>query len=215
MDEITSRERILKEIRNGLLNKINNPFNTVNPEKPVFQDLEESIDLHFAQELSGLGGKFIFCENENEMAHILKLLIKEENIGPVFCKNKEIQNHLKAADVAFLSEDSDLKLCRSGLTECEFLIARFGSVLMSSSLSSGRKLYSWPEIHLVVAYASQLVPELKDAIIGMRERYNGVLPSMITLVSGPSRTADIEKTLVTGVHGPREIFVFYIDDLLE
>lgn len=215
MDEITSRERILKDVRNGMLNKIENPLNTLNSEKPVFQDLEESIDLHFAQELSALGGKFIFCENEAEMADILKLLIKEENIGPIFCKNQEIQEHLKNSEVDYISNDNELVNCKSGLTECEFLIARFGSVLMSSALSSGRKLYSWPEKHLVVAYASQLVPELKDAIIGMRERYNGVIPSMITLVSGPSRTADIEKTLVTGVHGPREIFVFYIDDLME
>lgn len=215
MDEITSRERILKEIRNGLLNKIDNPYNTVNPEKPVFQNLEESIDLHFAQELSALGGKFIFCENETEMADIVKLLIKEENIGPIFCKNEEIQQYLNKTGVEYFSNDEELPQCKSGLTECEFLIARFGSVLMSSALSSGRKLYSWPEIHLVVAYASQLVPELKDAITGMRERYNGILPSIITLVSGPSRTADIEKTLVKGVHGPREIFVFYIDDLME
>jgi L-lactate dehydrogenase complex protein LldG len=215
MNEITSKERILKEIRNGLLTKIDNPFDGVNQEKKVLTDLEESIDLNFARELSALGGKFIFCENESEMADIVKLLMKEENIGPVFCKNKDLQDHLGKAGVEFLSKDEDLQNCKSGITECEFLIARFGSVLMSSALSSGRKLYSWPEIHLVVAYASQLVPELKDAIIGMRERYNGVIPSMITLVSGPSRTADIEKTLVTGVHGPKEIFVFYIDDLME
>ncbi len=215
MNEITSREKILKEIRNGLLNKLDNPYTTVSPDKPVLKNLEESIDLHFAQELSALGGKFIFCENEAEMADIINLLIDEEHIGPVFCKNMDLQKHLDNANIEYLSADTDLPNCKSGLTECEFLIARFGSVLMSSALSSGRKLYSWPEIHLVVAYASQLVPELKDAIIGMRERYNGVIPSMITLVSGPSRTADIEKTLVTGVHGPRELFVFYIDDLME
>lgn len=215
MNETTSREKILKEIRNGLLNKLDNPYTTANPEKPVLKELEESIDLHFAQELSALGGKFIFCENEAEMAEVISLLITEENIGPILCKNKDLQKHLENAGIDYLSEDQDLPNCKSGLTECEFIIARFGSVLMSSALSSGRKLYSWPEIHLVMAYASQLVPELKDAIIGMRERYNGVIPSMITMVSGPSRTADIEKTLVTGVHGPREIFVFYIDDLME
>ena len=86
---------------------------------------------------------------------------------------------------------------------------------MSSALSSGRKLYAWPEVHLVAAYASQLVPEISDAIIGMRERYNGLIPSMLTMISGPSRTADIEKTLVMGAHGPKELFVFFIDDLME
>lgn len=215
MSDITSKERILKEIRNGLMNKLDNPYISVNGDQPVLKPIEDSIDLYFAQELSALGGKFIFCETEQEMAGFVNQLIINENIGPVFCKNKEYQKFLSEAGVEFLSDDKDLNQCKSGLTECEFLVARFGSVMMSSALSSGRKLYSWPEVHLVVAYASQLVPELKDAIIGMRERYNGVLPSMISLVSGPSRTADIEKTLVKGVHGPREIFVFYIDDLME
>ena len=71
------------------------------------------------------------------------------------------------------------------------------------------------EKHLVVAYASQLVPEIKDALIGMREKYNGKLPSMITQITGASRTADIEKTLVLGMHGPKEIYVFFVDDIIE
>ena len=177
--------------------------------------LEESIDLHFAQELSALGGKFIFCENEPDMLQMLKLILGEEKIGPLFCSSQSLQKHLDGAGIEYLSEEKDFKQTKSGLTECEFLIARFGSVLMSSALESGRKLHAWPEIHLVVAYASQLVPEISDAIIGMRERYNGVLPSMLTLVTGASRTADIEKTLVMGAHGPRELFVFFIDDLME
>jgi len=215
MDEITSKEKILKAIRNGLMNRQPNPYASVNTDKAVLQSVEDSIELHFAQELSELGGKFIFVESENELANTLSLIIKEENFGPVFCVNPELQAHLLSGGIEYMSEDHELEEIKSGLTECEFLIARFGSVLMSSGLKSGRKLHAWPEIHLVVAYASQLVPEISDAVIGMREKYNGFLPSMITLVSGPSRTADIEKTLVMGAHGPRELFVFFVDDLIE
>ncbi len=215
MDESTSKEKILKEIRLGLMTKLDNPYNISNTDIAVMQPLDESIDLQFARELSALGGKFIFCESENDLTDILKMLVKDENIAPIFCKNSELQSHLTDAGIEFFSDEADLKNCKSGLTECEFLIARFGSVLMSSALSSGRRLYSYPEIHLVVAYASQLVPEISDAIIGMRERYNGALPSMLTVVTGPSRTADIEKTLVLGAHGPKELVVFFIDDLME
>jgi len=215
MDEITSKEKILKEVRNGLMTKLDNPYSTANTDTAVLKPLEESIDLHFAQELSALGGKFIFCENEKELTDIIGLLVKEENIGPIFCNQSELQSELRDAGITFLSKKEELAECKSGLTECEFLIARFGSVLMSSALSSGRKLYSWPEVHMVVAYASQLVPEISDAITGMRERYNGNIPSMLTMISGPSRTADIEKTLVMGAHGPKDLIVFYIDDLME
>ena len=214
MDETTSKEKILKAVRNGLMNKQTNPYSDVNTEKAVMQKVEESIELYFAQELSALGGKFVFVENEKDLGHTLALIIREEGFGPVFCVNPELQSQLSSEGIEYLSEEKELKHTKSGLTECEFLIARFGSVLMSSGLSSGRKMYAWPEIHLVVAYASQLLPEISDAIIGMREKYNGVLPSMLTLVSGPSRTADIEKTLVMGAHGPRELFVFFVDDLM-
>jgi len=214
MDETTSKEKILKAVRNGLMSKQVNPYSDVNTEKAVMQKVEESIELYFAQELSALGGKFVFVENEKDLGHTLALIIKEEGFGPVFCVNPELQSQLSSEGIEYLSEEKELKHTKSGLSECEFLIARFGSVLMSSGLSSGRKMYAWPEIHLVVAYASQLLPEISDAIIGMREKYNGVLPSMLTLVSGPSRTADIEKTLVMGAHGPRELFVFFVDDLM-
>jgi L-lactate dehydrogenase complex protein LldG len=46
----------------------------------------------------------------------------------------------------------------------------------------------------------------------MNEKYQGQLPSLMSVVAGPSRTADIEKTLVLGAHGPRELFLFLIDD---
>ncbi len=215
MDEITSKEKILKAIRNGLMNRQPNPYASVNMDKAVLKSVEDSIELHFAQELSSLGGKFIFVESENELANTLALIIQEEEFSPVFCVNEELQKQLSLEGIEYLSEEGELKGTKSGLTECEFLIARFGSVLMSSGLKSGRKLHAWPEVHLVVAYASQLVPEISDAIIGMREKYNGFLPSMLTVVSGPSRTADIEKTLVMGAHGPRELFVFFVDDLIE
>lgn len=215
MDEITSKERILTAIRKGLMNRQPNPYASVNTDKAVLQSVEDSIELHFAQELSSLGGKFIFVESEAELANTLALIIKEEDFGPVFCVNPELQAHLSSEGIEYLSKDDEFKETKSGLTECDFLIARFGSVLMSSGLKSGRKMHAWPEVHLVVAYASQLVPEISDAIIGMREKYNGFLPSMLTVVSGPSRTADIEKTLVMGAHGPRELFVFFVDDLIE
>ena len=51
-----------------------------------------------------------------------------------------------------------------------------------------------------------------NAIQFMNEKYQGQLPSLMSVVAGPSRTADIEKTLVLGAHGPRELFLFLIDD---
>jgi len=73
-------------------------------------------------------------------------------------------------------------------------------------------MFVFPESHIVVAYTSQVVSELQDALVEMRKRYRENFPSQMTVITGPSRTADIEKTLIMGAHGPRELYVFVIDD---
>ena len=54
--------------------------------------------------------------------------------------------------------------------------------------------------------------DMKEALAMLMQKYDGAIPSMINLATGPSRTADIEKTLVLGAHGPKEVYVFLIDD---
>jgi L-lactate dehydrogenase complex protein LldG len=53
---------------------------------------------------------------------------------------------------------------------------------------------------------------IKEALVHIKQKYGGQLPSLITFATGPSRTADIEKTLVVGVHGPKQVFLFLVDD---
>jgi len=84
--------------------------------------------------------------------------------------------------------------------------------MVSSKSSPGRKINVFPEIHLIVGYTSQLLPDLKQAFREMKRKYKDGYPSMVSLITGPSRTADIEKTLIIGAHGPKEIFLFLIDD---
>jgi L-lactate dehydrogenase complex protein LldG len=66
-------------------------------------------------------------------------------------------------------------------------------------------------VHICVAKASQLVFDVKDALKILQKKYGDQLPSMISFATGPSRTADIEKTLVVGVHGPKEVYCFLLD----
>ena len=99
-----------------------------------------------------------------------------------------------------------------GITLCDSLIARNGSVLLTNGSGAGRRLSIYPHNHLVVAYTSQLVLDIKDGFKILKDKYGTLLPTMICNVTGPSRTADIEKTLVLGAHGPKELIVFLIED---
>jgi len=78
---------------------------------------------------------------------------------------------------------------------------------VSSSCYSGRLLNVFPPVHIVVARASNLVPFIENAIAHLKQKYVNNMPSQATIITGPSRTADIEKTLVMGAHGPKELLV--------
>ena len=66
-----------------------------------------------------------------------------------------------------------------------------------------------PPAHLVIARREQIVPDLAAAMTLLRNRYHGHWPSTLSVITGPSRTADIEKILVFGAHGPKRLVVYF------
>ena len=128
------------------------------------------------------------------------------------CWEEELQNLLKDSGIPFYSQSDPVQKMQVGITTCEALVARTGSVLVSSQKNS-RLLTIFPPVHIVVAYSSQVVYELKDALQLVKNKYGKNLPSMISYISGPSLNTSIGKTKVVGAHGPKDLFVFIIDDL--
>jgi len=191
-----------------------NPFPSLDLESPVYQPIEDSLDITFAQEFSKVSGKFIYCENEAELKNNLITLIAENDWKNIFCLEPDIKKLLDESGIPFSSDDESFNQMDAGITYCEYLIARLGSIMVSSRQTSGRRLNVFPESHLVIAYSHQIVPDIKDALKKMQEKYNNHLPSLISVITGPSRTADIEKTLVMGAHGPRQLYVFLVDEIL-
>jgi L-lactate dehydrogenase complex protein LldG len=103
-----------------------------------------------------------------------------------------------------------LEACDAGVTTCEALVSQTGSILVSSATSGGRGLSILPHVHVVVAALDQIVPTLGDALHQAKERHAGRLPSMLSFITGPSRTGDIERILVLGAHGPKELVVILV-----
>lgn len=211
MQETTSREKVLKKIRNALISKKENPYTSLDFESSVYQPFSDALDVTFALEFTKVAGKFIYCENETELKDNLVSLIGENDWQHVFCIDEEVKSILNKASIPFSSDDKDFNKMQVGITQCEYLIARLGSIMISSKQTSGRKLNVFPEIHIVIGQTSQIVSDLKDALKKIKEKYDNNLPSLVSVITGPSRTADIEKTLVMGAHGPKELYVFLLD----
>lgn len=103
-----------------------------------------------------------------------------------------------------------LEACDAGLTTCEAIVAQTGSILVSSSDNGGRALSILPHVHVVIARTDQIVGDLTDAFALTRKRHSDRLPSMLSFITGPSRTGDIERILVLGAHGPKELVLLLI-----
>ncbi len=105
---------------------------------------------------------------------------------------------------------TDMESCDAAITGCDFLVAQTGSLLISSASAGGRALSVLPPHHIVIASASQMVPDLGTALHQARLRYAREWPSFLSFITGPSRTGDIERILVLGAHGPKRLTVFLV-----
>lgn len=209
-EETTTKEKILKKVRKALIEKSAKGSN-VDFDSEIFQKAEEPLEILFAQQLTKLNGKFIYCENETELCTHLSDLISENKWEKVFSFEKQVKEILKKAQINFSENEKDIAHVNVGISLCESLSARTGSVLVSSRQTAGRRLPAFANYHIVIAYSSQLVYTIKESLNEIKKKYPKDFPSMIVNIAGPSRTADIEKTLVQGAHGPKEIYVFLVD----
>jgi L-lactate dehydrogenase complex protein LldG len=209
-DITTAKERLLKKIRKALLEKRDNPYPNLE-DMPLYPPFEELPEVIFAEQLMEVAGQFAFCEDELQFIESLLTLAEERSWRKIYCWEPALQNILHKYEFPFFETDKDFEQAEVGITLCESLIARNGSVMLSNANGAGRRLSIYPPVQMVVAYASQLVPDLKDAFKLIKQKYGSNIPSMLSTITGPSRTADIEKTLVLGAHGPKELIVFLID----
>ncbi|MBL1410279.1 LutC/YkgG family protein [Sphingobacterium faecale] len=207
----TAKEKMLKRIRQALLQKRDNPHPDFE-DSALYKDEEESLDVTFARELTDIGGQFVYCDGEISVIENLIGLVEELGVTKIYAWEPAVQVLLKHYGFPYFATDKDFENAEVGITACEALIARNGSVMLSNANAGGRRLSIYPPIHIVLAKASQLVMDIRHGLAQIKDRYPTYLPSMITTITGPSRTADIEKKIVLGAHGPKQLYVFLIED---
>ena len=207
-----AKENILKKIRQALSHSTPVPFPQSEGNNSVYNAPQQELEVEFAEKFTSLLGKFVYCINEQEMIVQLNNLAKHNEWKNIFCREDALKNVLQKNTANYLSS-SDLNNCDAAITSCELLIARTGSIVMSAAQQSGRTVSVYAPIHICIANTSQLVYDIKEGLQLLKEKYQNNLPSLITFATGPSRTADIEKTLVVGVHGPKEVYVFLVDNI--
>lgn len=212
-----AKENILRRVRESLLHEsVPKPFPEIEsgPAPSIYTNLNEfTIEETFAHEFTNSGGQFVFCNDMQDFALQLNALANAKNWKEVVCALPDVFASVVSNGLNFVREinfrNEGTNAC---ITGCEAAIARTGSVLFSSRQQFGRTAPIYFPAHIVVVYAHNIVADIDIALQMIQNKYGiNNMPSMLNLNTGPSRTADIEKTLVTGVHGPKEVFCFFVN----
>jgi L-lactate dehydrogenase complex protein LldF len=172
-------------------------------QQPVAPTSGESLPERFRRELEAVGGKVSRMRQE-EVPVRLRELLREKGLDRVQA-DRTAAAYLEGI-ASGLQPDPDIRL---GVTGALCGIAENGSLVLTGSPDSPLTASLVPETHIALLPESALVATLEEALRGPEVRQ----ASAAAIVTGPSRTADIEMTLTIGVHGPGELHVFLIDDL--
>ena len=174
---------------------------------------EEQFAL-FAKNASDLKATFKLVKDEAELHAELKALATAEKWQRAATHNgAAAQASAKPLGLSTIVTNDgydkhELEQCDVGISECDALIAQTGTVLVTSRSAGGRALSCLPPHHVVIARREQLVADLPAAMALVKQKYAGNFPSMISFITGPSRTGDIERILVLGAHGPKKLTIF-------
>jgi len=194
------------------------------------QQLEE-VSV-FAYRFESLGGFVHYAENSEETVSVVNSLIRRHDKGKACCGPVRISNgggsnpsalRLPEADVsprilcdvAFQDASDDLQRLKEidiGVTKADYAVAQTGCLVEVSFSDTNHLLSSASRVHIVVLEATKILRNLQDLAPILRRLFSssGEPKPRITLISGPSRTSDIEMKMVMGVHGPLEVHVVIV-----
>ncbi|HET9823792.1 MAG TPA: LUD domain-containing protein, partial [Chitinophagaceae bacterium] len=157
-----SKENILKKIREALTHSTPLPFPQSEGKNSIFLPTQQELEIEFAEQFTKLQGKFIFCLNQQELAFQFNSLIKKQGWKKIYCRETGLLQLFDSQVIELLTDD--LPGCDLSITSCEALVARTGSIVMSTAQASGRTVSVYAPIHICIAYTKQLVYEVKDAL---------------------------------------------------
>jgi len=184
----------------------NSPIKNISPENkleqaPAFQKIDQ-----FTEELAKVSGQITYV-NTNELTNKVIQFLQTRDIHQIHLEPNVLDESVlqKAGITVGYAPDAALRV---GVTKAICGLADTGSVLIVDGEGSPLQASLLPEIHIAVLHASEILPSLADAMTlpVVRESRSAVV------ITGPSRTGDIEMSHTIGVHGPGEVCVFLVDD---
>jgi L-lactate dehydrogenase complex protein LldG len=209
MSEIANpgRERILQRITKSLAEiKVAPPHNIMPTGTSAFAIIPDLLE-RFVAECKGNLTECVLAHGDT--AQKLCVLLTQIPPGEIFAEDTpEIRALLTGIDrdVRWSSDGPPRECSQATITGVHLLIAQTGSLLVSSSLG-GRGASVVAPVHIAIAHERQLVTDVEAALVWAEEQKLATTNSFVGVITGCSRTGDIEKLLVIGAHGPKRLVV--------
>lgn len=181
-----------------------------------------ALIAQFKSELEIINGECFVASNYEIAAKIIASFINENQYKSALVNNRfQLNESLfvnSAINIKYVEEFGTDEEFKNGVAEAdvavsyaEYLVAQTGSAILIASNNEPRLLSLLPRANIIVSEVANIVPDLSVAVKLLNSRNLFVESNCVTIISGPSRTADIEKVLVTGVHGPKKLCVIIVN----
>lgn len=214
-EDTTYKEQILAKVRNALIEKPEALFKDIDQRTETWIPIkeEDGTAITFVQNFKEHGGIFIYLDSETDFSDCMKQLAPENGWEPLWCTSPAMQQMLTKYGIPYTTEKTrEDKQKLVSLTDCECLVAQTGSIVISDTLTQSRQAYAIHDVLLVFATTRQIVNGMKDVFVMLKKKYQTEKPSQVAIITGPSRTTEIEQTLVIGVNGIRQMAVFLVEE---
>jgi L-lactate dehydrogenase complex protein LldG len=205
-----SRDRILERIRAGLRTPAPHVPAASSSGSAVFAPIDNPLE-RFQQECKANLMECVMTANLSESAERLANVLDSLPAGEIFVQDSPALRQLiglvkPERPIRWSSEGAPREASQATITLAEALIAQTGSVFVTASCG-GRGASVVAPCHIVFSTMDQLVPDLQTLLANATREGKLDSNSFACVISGSSRTADIEKILVQGAHGPRRLVV--------
>ncbi|MEE8452783.1 MAG: lactate utilization protein [Thermoguttaceae bacterium] len=216
---MSSRDAILQRIRTELSDVTAAEPPPVSEVWPATGATSDAMIERFISELEAVQGEIVRCRSMDDARQKLADLMKESEWQSLGAAERpichELTADLPAEQVAWAKEGWDpneMARLSAGLVAAEWLLADTGSSVVVNETAEERLLCYLPPASVVVARVEQLREHMPAAWSEVaRATAEADRRGEFVLITGPSRTADIEKILILGVHGPKRLVVLLID----
>lgn len=182
---------------------------------PQRAQLDASARLQlFVDMATEAAAEVIELQSRSELPHAVESWLQEQGIGELVLSSDDGIGDLEWADSSGLVREQRVAQAgdEASLTNAFCGIAETGTLMLYSGSDSPTTLNFLPDAHLVALSASTIVGPYEAAWQKLRETTGGAMPRTVNLITGPSRSADIEQKLQMGAHGPRTLVIFLIHD---